>query len=273
MKIRQEKCFRGLLITVDGSKVNKIPKTDIDIMDIIENNSSYSRQYYSFVQNNINKSCLIVLNLIIPEGSMFIGWIHFITGVPKGFRKGNVNLKIAFNMSKNKGIPVSVTNCHQNRLLTRGGDGANIVWKKAVIIGCGSIGSFLADALKFYGTEHFALVDNEKLEYDNIARHSCGYFGVGLANVNVKVLDYYGFVNDNAELNEFAEVEALEECKTDDNEKYCTKKLRIDAKIGITGLVKAFVDFTFSKIDFKNASKSNTGYQSAATVTEEGQSL
>ena len=81
------------------------------------------------------------------------------------------------------------------------------------------------------------------------------------------VLDYYGFVGANGALNEFAEVEALDECKTDDNEKYCTKKLKIGAKIGITGLVKAFVDFTFSKIDFKNASESNTGYRSAATNT------
>ena len=81
------------------------------------------------------------------------------------------------------------------------------------------------------------------------------------------VLDYYGFVGANGALNEFAEVEALDECKTDDNEKYCTKKLKIGAKIGITGLIKAFVDFTFSKIDFKNASESNTGNQSAATNT------
>ena len=81
------------------------------------------------------------------------------------------------------------------------------------------------------------------------------------------VLDYYGFVGANGALNEFAEVEALDECKTDDNEKYCTKKLKIGAKIGITGLIKAFVDFTFSKIDFKNASESNTGNWSAATNT------
>ena len=81
------------------------------------------------------------------------------------------------------------------------------------------------------------------------------------------VLDYYGFVGANGALNEFAEVEALDECKTDDNEKYCTKKLKIGAKIGITGLIKAFVDFTFSKIDFKNASESNTGNWSVATNT------
>ena len=81
------------------------------------------------------------------------------------------------------------------------------------------------------------------------------------------VLEYYGFVDSNAELNEFAEVEALDECKTDDNKKYCTKELKIGAKLGIAGLVKAFVDFTLSKIDFKSATELNTGNRSAATNT------
>ena len=81
------------------------------------------------------------------------------------------------------------------------------------------------------------------------------------------VLDYYGYVNDNAELNEFAEVEALDECKTDDNRKFCTKKLKVGAKIGISGLVNAFIDFTFKRADFKNAAATNTGNMSAATNT------
>ena len=80
------------------------------------------------------------------------------------------------------------------------------------------------------------------------------------------VLDYYGFVNDNAEINEFAEVEALDDCKTDDRKKYVTKKLKIGAKIGISGLIKAFVDFTLAKVKTEDASM-NTGYRSAATNT------
>ena len=80
------------------------------------------------------------------------------------------------------------------------------------------------------------------------------------------VLDYYGFVNGNAELNEFAEVEALDDCKTDDNKKYTTKKLKIGAKIGISGLIKAFVDVTLSKVKTEKAA-TNTGYRSAATNT------
>ena len=81
------------------------------------------------------------------------------------------------------------------------------------------------------------------------------------------VLGYYGFVGNNAELNEFAEVEALDEAKTDDNEKFTTKKLKIGAKLGISGLVNAFVNFTFKKVDFKNGAATNTGNYSAATNT------
>ena len=89
------------------------------------------------------------------------------------------------------------------------------------------------------------------------------------------VLDYYGFVDDNGELNEFCEVETLGDVRTDDEKKFCTKKLKIGAKIGISGLVKAFVGFTLENIKSENAATNtgnrsaatNTGYQSAATNT------
>ena len=81
------------------------------------------------------------------------------------------------------------------------------------------------------------------------------------------VLEYYGFTDGEGRINEFAEVEALDEVKTDDNKKFCTKKLKVGAKIGIPGFVKAFVEFTKSKIDFENAAATNTGDWSAATNT------
>ena len=81
------------------------------------------------------------------------------------------------------------------------------------------------------------------------------------------VLEYYGFVSGDGKVNDFAEVEALDEVKTDDNKKFCTKKLKVGAKIGISGLVKAFVEFTLSKADFKDAKATNTGDRSAATNT------
>ena len=81
------------------------------------------------------------------------------------------------------------------------------------------------------------------------------------------VLEYYPFLNDKGEPNEFAEVEALDEAKTDDNKKFTTKKLKVGAKIGIPGLIKAFVEFTLSKVDFKKSAATNTGDYSATTNT------
>ena len=86
------------------------------------------------------------------------------------------------------------------------------------------------------------------------------------------VLAYYPFVSDNAELNEFAEVESLAEVETDDEKKFCTKKLKVGKKLDIVGLCSAFVDFTLGKAvnsatntgDYSAAT--NTGNRSAATV-------
>ena len=80
------------------------------------------------------------------------------------------------------------------------------------------------------------------------------------------VLDYYGFVADNGELNEYAEVEALDDVQTDDQKKFCTKKLKVGEKLGIAGLVNAFVDFTLDKTKMDSAAM-NAGDFSAATNT------
>ena len=61
------------------------------------------------------------------------------------------------------------------------------------------------------------------------------------------VLDYYDLVNEDGTFNDFAEVEALEEAKTDDGKKFCTTKLKIGAKLSFAGFIKACVDFTIDK--------------------------
>ena len=61
------------------------------------------------------------------------------------------------------------------------------------------------------------------------------------------VLDHYGLLNDEAEFNDFAEVEALDEAKTDDHRKYCTKKLRVGANLSFAGFVEACVNFAVEK--------------------------
>ena len=68
------------------------------------------------------------------------------------------------------------------------------------------------------------------------------------------VLEYYPLINDDGKMNEYAEVEALDLVQTDNNRKFCTKKLKIGAKLSFTAFVKAAISFVFEKTDIKNAS-------------------
>jgi hypothetical protein len=68
------------------------------------------------------------------------------------------------------------------------------------------------------------------------------------------VLDYYPLVDSNGNIVEVAEVEALDECQTDDNKKFCTKKLKIGVKLSLKEFVKAAIYFAYEKNDGKASS-------------------
>lgn len=81
--------------------------------------------------------------------------------------------------------------------------------------------------------------------------------GMHFCKEPLDVLEYYPLVNDNGEINEFAEVEALDEIQTDDERKFCTKKLKIGAKISFAQLVQASVKFSFGKTECTAKEKRN----------------
>lgn len=89
------------------------------------------------------------------------------------------------------------------------------------------------------------------------------------------VLDYYDLVDTNGSFNEFAEVEALDKCLTDDNKKYCTKKLKISAKLSFSGFVNACVEFILEKTKIEQTDEGDyakigsSGY--SAKITSEGE--
>ena len=56
-------------------------------------------------------------------------------------------------------------------------------------------------------------------------------------------LNYYPLIDENGNLSEFAEVEALDKPITDDGEKYCTKKLKVCAKLSLDGFIKSSFEF------------------------------
>ena len=56
--------------------------------------------------------------------------------------------------------------------------------KRAVILGCGSVGSLVAMELARSGVGHFLLADPDVMEYHNICRHQCGIEDVGDLKIN-----------------------------------------------------------------------------------------
>ena len=89
------------------------------------------------------------------------------------------------------------------------------------------------------------------------------------------VLDYYPLVDKDGNMTEFAEVEALDKPVTDDNKKYCSKKLKIGAKISFAKLVQAEINFESDQTEdtkTKTTSKNNERICSSGDPAQIGSS-
>ena len=73
------------------------------------------------------------------------------------------------------------------------------------------------------------------------------------------VLNYYPLVDDNCNVAEFAEVEALGDTfkKSVADDKTATNKLHIGAKLNLKGFIKACIDFSLEKTKVENKSSGN----------------
>ncbi len=76
---------------------------------------------------------------------------------------------------------------------------------------------------------------------------------------------FYPPCGKNGELNDFAEVEALDEAKTDDDIKFCTSKLKIGKKLTFIDFVNAGIKAVLNNAESNKAA--NIGDYSAATNT------
>ena len=85
-----------------------------------------------------------------------------------------------------------------------------------------------------------AVFEEDKAEICNSGMHFC--------ELPHQVFEHYS----PGENHEFAEVEALDEAFTDDNRKYCTKKIKIGTKISAFDICKISVNAFFEKFDFNN---------------------
>lgn len=82
--------------------------------------------------------------------------------------------------------------------------------------------------------------------------------GIHFCKNPLNVLKFYPLVSTMGILNEYAEVEALEEPVTDDNIKFCTTKLKVVRKLSLEELIQAGINYAFKHN--KNVEKGSGPY-------------
>ena len=89
-------------------------------------------------------------------------------------------------------------------------------------------------------------------------------------------LNYYPLIDNKGNLVEVAEVEALDEVKTE-GDKSVTRKLKIGAKLSLVGFIKASIDFLFEKADKTRKNDSSklaaSGYSSKLAASGDSSQL
>lgn len=161
----------------------KTMKTQKDFWSIIKSKSDYHKEYSRFVSGRTAKKNLILFSQ--PKGSELIvnGFLHNRISDAKGFRKGKTPLgvSLAGKDGTEKIEHINIIDVSQKRLFFRGGLGSTMFDKSFGIVGCGSLGSNLAETLMSCGYYRFSFCDNQILTDENIARHVCGFSDIKLA--------------------------------------------------------------------------------------------
>lgn len=163
------------------------PKSNIELFKLLCSDSTISEVYRKYAQKHISNGFFVLTSTPNAGARCFQLWHHssVTTNIP-GFRKGHIPVQMAYLLDNHpKSImKFSVINMAQDRLFFRGGEGLHTNVSKCAIIGCGSVGSYIIEALAEYGVSHFVLNDNDKLTAENIARHFCGYDSIGKSKIS-----------------------------------------------------------------------------------------
>lgn len=154
---------------------------DEDVLNILK--SLNNKEYIQMVENYFNQDRrhhIIISSFLIKDERILFGWQHkgWRGILFKGFRKNHVPLSIRLMHTENNSIKkIKITRLDRERIFKRGGAMTLSVNKDVsiVLIGCGSLGSYLAMSLSRCGISKFLLIDKDYLAPENTPRHLCGF--------------------------------------------------------------------------------------------------
>lgn len=186
---------KALYLPLKSLGIPLYPNTNGELMKRLRKfNPEMINPLHQFLDKQPRPS-MVIFSLTSREGEILGAWEH---QKPKqiapsahmkkrkkqsaidGFRKGLKNARVELNFFQHVSLlKYSVIRVDRERILRRGGDGEIRPKKRVALIGCGSIGSHIANSLCEMEITDLLLVDKDKLSFENIARHLCGATDVG----------------------------------------------------------------------------------------------
>jgi hypothetical protein len=171
------------------------PKNNKDIASLLKENNN-RKDYISYLSKH-QRPTKILFSMKLHDQYSWGIWEHpnpykkvvskykgkrrIQTGL-KGFRKNSQNgwLELIKDFPYMELDKYLVKDVRATRLKIRGGDGkTDNIGKKVAIIGCGAVGSHIAQGLMDIGIHELLLIDPDNLNFENINRHLCGAEQVG----------------------------------------------------------------------------------------------
>ncbi len=178
---------KSLFIILDEISSPPFPETNSALLKFL---AKYSNKSLPYLQNFLEKNkrpVLIVFGYKNKKQLLLGAWRYniykFLKIIGKdkkyinelnGFRKNKQPVSIELRSNDTRITRFSVERVDKERLYKRGGNGipVNNLYK-INLIGCGSIGSFLAENLIKIGFNSFVFLDEDCLGSENLARHYC----------------------------------------------------------------------------------------------------
>lgn len=169
---------KGLLIPLERMMPPPAERKDIAswIMHLFNVQSSVFRQNVRDVfRRNKSKELIIVFFGNAKDGPI---WFALLCSTPEKIELG----LSPEELSKWKFEPLLLeTPISKNRLLPRGGANTGLNNAKVCVIGCGSVGGYVADQLASSGVCNLHLIDGEDFRTENVHRHILDARCIGVA--------------------------------------------------------------------------------------------
>ncbi len=126
--------------------------------------------------NGRNRLCTVLISQPRPSGG------RSLIGMSLSFNGRELGDSTTCN-------PLSLKRHTTSYMRDRGGASEALASKHVAVLGCGSVGSEIADALASCGIGHLTLVDSDNMDVENVFRHVLGRQAIGQTKVSAMASD------------------------------------------------------------------------------------